>query len=285
MTSDLASAGALATPPRERRRFAALSHAWARGALGVLGIAMFLLLWQLVSTFKLVDPVLLPPLQTVLRSFVANWLEPSFLASANATAIGATLGRMAIGFAMAAASGIVLGVLIGSSDWLANTVQLTLSLARYLPPAIAVPVVLLFFGKSEATVLVVIVFGAFWPILLNTVDGVRGVDRLLIDAARLYRYRSVDIALRIVLPMALPQIVVGLRLAVSVCLLAAVVGEMLGGTDGLGFNILIAERTFMYPEMYGGIVLLGVVGIAANGLFRLLERRVLHWHPIGQAAS
>ena len=60
---------------------------------------------------------------------------------------------------------------------------------------------------------------------------------------------------------------------------------MLGGTDGLGFNILIAERTFMYPEMYGGIVLLGVVGIAANGLFHLLERRVLHWHPIGQAGS
>jgi ABC-type nitrate/sulfonate/bicarbonate transport system permease component len=184
---------------------------------------------------------------------------------------------MVVGFAMAAVSGIVLGVMIGSSDWLADTVQLTLSLARYLPPAIAVPVVLLFFGKSEATVLVVIVFGAFWPILLNTVDGVRGADRLLIDAARLYRYRRVDIALRIVLPMALPQIVVGLQLAVSVCLLAAVVGEMLGGTDGLGFSILIAERTFMYPEMYGGIVLLGMVGIAANGLFRLLERRVLHW--------
>ena len=170
--------------------------------MGALGVALFLLLWQLASTFKLVDPVLLPPLQTVVRTFVANWLEPNFLASPYATAIGATLGRMAVGFALAAVSGIVLGLLIGSSNWLADTVQLTLSLARYLPPAIVVPVVLLFFGKSEATVLVVIVFGAFWPILLNTVDGVRGADRLLIDAARLYRYRRIDIALRIVLPMA-----------------------------------------------------------------------------------
>jgi ABC-type nitrate/sulfonate/bicarbonate transport system permease component len=130
------------------------------------------------------------------------------------------------------------------------------------------------------------VFGAFWPILLNTIDGVRGADPLLVEVARIYRLRQPEIAWKIVLPMALPQIVAGLRLAVSVSLLATVVGEMLGGTDGLGFLILIAQRTFEYPEMYSGILMLGLLGITANGMFRILERYALHWHgSVRHAAS
>jgi ABC-type nitrate/sulfonate/bicarbonate transport system permease component len=283
--SDIASPTLVEVAPRRQARAAWLPSAPSRLGLGALGIVLFLTLWQLANAFKVVDPVLLPPLQTIFRTFVANWLEPTLSASVYTTEIAATLGRMALGFATAAALGVGLGLLIGSSEWLAETLQLTLTLARYLPPAILVPVLLLFSGKSETTVLAVIVFGAFWPILLNTVDGVRSVDPMLLDTVRLYRYRSVDVAARIVLPMALPQIVVGLRLAVSVCLLSAVVGEMLGGTDGLGYAILIAQRTFSYPDMYGGIVLLGTTGVAINGLFRILERRLLHWHPIGRSAE
>src|SRR5204863_10198128 len=128
-----------------------------------------------------------------------------------------------------------LGVVIGWSEWLASRLNLTLALVQYLPPAVMVPIVLLFLGKSDATVLAVIVFGAFWPVLLNTIDGVRGADPILLEVARIYRFRPFDIAWKIILPMAMPQIVVGMRLAVSVSLLATVVGEMLGGTNGLGF--------------------------------------------------
>jgi ABC-type nitrate/sulfonate/bicarbonate transport system permease component len=253
-----------------------------RVALGALGVLALLALWQLASTLKVVDPILLPTPPTVLKAIIANSFEPTLAASTYATEVAATLKRMALGFALAAVLGISLGVAIGSSRWLAGALRPTLALARYLPPAMLVPLLLLFAGRSDATVLSVIVFGAFWPILLNTVDGVQSVDPDLLDAIRLYRYRRLDVVLRIVLPMAVPQIVVGLRLAVSVCLLSAVVGEMLGGLNGLGYTILIAQRTFAYPDMYGGIVLLGVTGILVNGLFRIIERRVLHWHPIGR---
>ena len=94
--------------------------------------------------------------------------------------------------------------MIGASRWLESRLDLTLTLVQYLPPAVVVPVVLLFFGKSDATVLTVIAFGAFWPILLNTIDGVRGVDPLLVEVARLYRLRAIEIAGKVILPMALP---------------------------------------------------------------------------------
>ncbi len=251
-------------------------------ALGLLGILAFLSLWQAACTWRLVDPVLLPTAEAVFRTFVRNWTEPTFVQSAYAMQLVVTVQRMLLGLALACVAGVLIGVLIGWSEWLASRLDLTLTLVRYLPPAVMVPVVLLFFGKSDATVLSVIVFGAFWPVLLNTIDGVRGADPLLVEVARIYRFRPLDIAWKIILPMALPQIVVGMRLAVSVSLLATVVGEMLGGTDGLGYLILIAQRTFEYRDMYSGILVLGILGIVANGLFRLLERHVLHWHPVGR---
>ena len=249
-----------------------------QGALGVLGTLGFLALWQAANAWKLVDPLLLPAPEIVFRALARNWAEPTFAQSAYATQLVATVYRMLLGLTLATAAGVLLGILIGRSEWLSSRLNITLALLQYLPPAVVVPVVLLFFGKGNATVLVVIVFGAFWPVLLNTIDGVRGADPLLVEVARIYRLRQPEIAWKIVLPMALPQIVAGLRLAVSVSLLATVVGEMLGGTDGLGFLILIAQRTFEYPEMYSGILMLGLLGITANGVFRMLERYTLHWH-------
>lgn len=255
-----------------------------RIVLGGFGILAFLALWQAASAWRLVDPVLLPSVVAVSRTFMRNWTEPTPISSAYATQLGVTVGRILLGLAIASTSGVVCGVLIGWSDWLASRLHLTLSLVRYLPPAVMVPLVLLFFGKSDATVLAVIVFGAFWPVLLNTIDGVRGADALLLDMARVYHLNRLDIAWKIVLPMALPQIFAGLRLAVSVSLLATVVGEMLGGTNGLGYLILIAQRTFDYRDMYSGVAVLGLLGISVNGLFRLVERRILHWHPVARGA-
>ena len=223
-------------------------------ALGVLGTLGFLALWQAANAWGLVDPIAPAGsggrVQGVGAELGGTDIRAERLCHSTCCY---RLPHAAWADTRDGLPAFCLGILIGWSEWLSSRLNITLALLQYLPPAVVVPVVLLFFGKGNATVLVVIVFGAFWPVLLNTIDGVRGADPLLVEVARIYRLRQPEIAWKIVLPMALPQIVAGLRLAVSVSLLATVVGEMLGGTDGLGFLILIAQRTFEYPEMYSGI--------------------------------
>jgi ABC-type nitrate/sulfonate/bicarbonate transport system permease component len=253
-----------------------------RAALGLLGVAALLASWEAISRWRLVDPALLPSFSQVARALVQGWTSPTIRASAYAAAMEATVGRVVLAFAICAAGGIASGVMIGLSRRLSGAVGLTLTLSRYLPPAMLAPIVLLLSGKGTESVLAIIIFGAFWPVLLNTIDGVAGVDHTLRDVARIYKLGVIRTIISVILPGALPQIIVGLRLAVSVCLLSAVVGEMLAGRDGLGYALLIAQRMFAYTDVYVCIAMLGVLGISLNGLFRVLERRLLAWHPVGR---
>jgi sulfonate transport system permease protein len=252
-----------------------------RAVLGLLGVFLFLASWEAMSSWQVVDPALLPSLNRVVGALAHGWTSPTILTSEYATATGATVGRVLLAFLFCAVLGIFIGVVIGLSQRLSNAVGLTLTLTRYLPPAVLAPIVLLLSGKGGESVLVIIIFGAIWPVLLNTIDGVSNVDRTLRDVAQVYKLGVVRTVVSIILPDALPQIIVGLRLAVSVCLLSAIVGEMLAGRDGLGYSLLIAQRMFAYTDVYACIVMLGALGISLNGLFRLLERRLLFWHPVG----
>src|SRR5262249_21196232 len=157
---------ALARPDVEGR---AVKWPWRpstlmQAALGVLGTLGFLALWHAANAWKLVDPVLLPAPEMVFRVLARNWAEPTFARSAYATQLVATVYRMMLGLTLATWAGVLFGILIGWSEWLSSRLNITLALVQYLPPAVVVPVVLLFFGKGNATVLAVIVFGAFWPI-------------------------------------------------------------------------------------------------------------------------
>jgi ABC-type nitrate/sulfonate/bicarbonate transport system permease component len=134
------------------------------------------------------------------------------------------------------------------------------------------------FGIGPSMKVFVIAVGCVWPILLNTVDGVRGLDPALLETARVYGVRRRDRLWAIVLPAASPRIFAGLRSALSLALILMVISEMEASTNGIGFAILQAQRSFAIPEMWSGILLLGLVGYAVNGAFALVERRALRWH-------
>lgn len=239
----------------------------ARGLIVLLALVVG---WELASRGALVDPRLLPPASAVLARFAELWLSNAFPEH-----LAATAWRMALGYALAATVGIALGLLLGYWPGLYSRLEPLLELARPMPPVALMPPLMLFLGIGDEMKVALIFLGALWPILLNTVDGVRGVHPALVDAARMHRFGPRLLLTEVLLPAALPQLMPGLRVSLAVALILALVSEMVGATSGLGRFILLAQRSFRTADMYAGIVLLAAVGYALNRLFLLTEQRLI----------
>jgi ABC-type nitrate/sulfonate/bicarbonate transport system permease component len=214
-----------------------------------------------------------PPLLDILGTFRETWLSGRFGSDAVPS-----LERVAAGYGLALLAGIGAGLLIGSSRPVRQLCDPVIEFLRALPPPVLIPFAILVFGIGPSMKVFVIAVGCVWPILLNTVDGVRGLDPALLETARVYGVRRRDRLWAIVLPAASPRIFAGLRSALSLALILMVISEMEASTNGIGFGILQAQRSFAIPEMWSGILLLGLVGYAVNGAFALVERRALRWH-------
>jgi ABC-type nitrate/sulfonate/bicarbonate transport system permease component len=137
---------------------------------------------------------------------------------------------------------------------------------------------LVIFGLGTSMKIAVIAFGALWPVLLNTVDGVRGVDRLILDVGRCYRIGGWHALSRIILPSASPQIIAGVRISVSLGVILIVASEYIASTEGIGYLELQSARQYQMGVMWATLLLLGVLGYLANVSFRLVENRLLRWH-------
>jgi len=214
-----------------------------------------------------------PPLSVIGSTFAEDWLFDRV-----PTDLLPSLGRMLAGYAISVVLGVAAGVLLGLSRTLATALEPVLQFLRALPPPALIPVSLLVFGAGDSAKVFLIVLGALWPVLLNTVDGVRGVDPTALDMARSYRIPARARLTRVVLPAALPRIFAGARTALSIAIILMVVSELVGAANGVGHTVQLAQRGFNIPEMWAGTVLLGLVGFAFNALFVAVERRVLRWH-------
>lgn len=219
------------------------------------------------------DSFFYPSLREILTTFPGTWFEGRLSAD-----VLPSLVRLAAGYALALAVGIALGVAIGSSRLLRLTVEPVLEFFRALPPPVLVPVLILVLGTGDTTQVAVIALGAVWPVLLNTVEGVRSVDEVLTDTARCYRLSTVSRLRHLVLRGASPQIVAGARQALSIAIILMVISELVASVNGLGFSVVQFQRTFAIPEMWTGILLLGLLGFLLSLAFRLVERRVLGWY-------
>ncbi|MEO6944070.1 MAG: ABC transporter permease [Lacisediminihabitans sp.] len=189
-----------------------------------------------------------------------------------------SIARLLIGLVVTIVLGIVLGVLIGSYRWLRSLTEPVLEFFRAIPPPVLVPLFMLIIGANDQMRIVVIVSGAIWPVLLNTVEGVRAVDQVLTNTSRTYRIDGFARLRYLVLPAATPQIMTGIRQSLSIGLILMVISEMFGGSSGLGFTIVLFQRGFAIPEMWSGIVVLGLIGIALSLISKAIERRVLRWY-------
>lgn len=255
-----------ATPVRPRRR--------AYLELTVLSLVSGVVLWWAAVASGLANPILMPPPGTVLRAIVEMTLEGTLLVH-----IGVSLARALGGFLIAVMIGVPVGVLIGRSARVYAMLDPWIELARPVPPIAVLPLIVLWFGIGEKSKLVVVFYGALFPILVNTVHGVRSVDNTLIRAARALGASERQIFSLVVLPAAVPSVVTGLRLGAGMAIFVLVAAELLGSTAGLGWLIMDAREHFFTDRIMVGIVALGLVGYLINRGLLWLEGRLVKWRP------
>ncbi|HJU47171.1 MAG TPA: ABC transporter permease [Gaiellaceae bacterium] len=214
-----------------------------------------------------------PPLSEILQVFEDTWLFERF-----GTDVVPSLMRFVEGFVIAVVLGVGVGLALGLVPLARRAAAPTIDFLRSIPAVALVSVFIVLLGFGNLAKVTAIAFAAFFPILLNTIDGVRGVDPVQLDLARAYKIGFRQKIVKIILPAASPQIFAGLRISLAVALLVMAFSEMFAGTNGIGFFILFAQDTFRITEMWSGIILLGIFGYVINLIFLLVERRVMRWH-------
>jgi len=192
--------------------------------------------------------------------------------------LAATLGRAAFGFCIGSALGIVFGLSLGRYQLLDWAVRPWIEIQRVLPITAVVPAYILFFGVGDLLKVVVITIAVFSPVFVNVYNGVHGIDRTLMLTASTFGLSPSATVYKILYPAVQPSISAGMRIALSLALISAVIGEMITGGSGIG-DYLITMQYAMRPEdMYAAVICLAFCGYALNRLFLLTEQRLLHWH-------
>jgi ABC-type nitrate/sulfonate/bicarbonate transport system permease component len=228
--------------------------------------------WQAYTVH--LDSSKFPRLSTILVEFRRMWLFAQFNEH-----VVPSLERIAAGFAIAVVIGVALGIPIGLSRWARLWAMPHIEYWRAMPPPALLPIsILLVHSIGNRQKIAFIAFFCIFPILLNTIDGVRGIDPTLMESARSYNIPRREAIRRIVLPGASPQIAAGMRTSVSLAVIMMVLSEYFSSTSGVGYVLLISKNTFEFTPMWAAIVLIGVLGYLLNVVFLLAERRLLAWH-------
>jgi sulfonate transport system permease protein len=233
-------------------------------------IALFAIWWFL--SLDTTSPFF-PPLKTMVQSFKETWTWERIRQD-----VVPSLVRFATGYFVGSLLGIVVGVFLGLNRTARRATAPTVDFLRSIPAPAIISVFIILLGFENSMKITAIAFSSFFPVLLNTIDGVRGVNTEQLDMARAYKLRRSDTILKIILPAASPQIFAGLRISLAVALAVMAFSEMFAGTDGLGFVIIFSQATYRVNEMYAGIFMLGLIGYGVNLIFLAVESRVLRWH-------
>ena len=256
-----------------------MRRAWRRvNYSGLAAVVLCLLVWELGARAHPAFQAYFPPASRVLGAVVELVISGEIVGDTVRT-----LSRYARGYALAAVVAVAVGVVLGASPFAYSLFDVLIEFLRPMPSVATIPVAILFLGVGDSMKVAVAAYGTAWPILLNTVDGVRSIDRTLIDTGRTLGLSRTQILTKIALPAALPYVVTGLRISLPIALIAVTASEMIAGGNGLGFFILDEQRAFKVENMYAGIVLVSLLGYLLNRGFRLLETRGLVWHTDSRA--
>lgn len=254
---------------RSGRRLAGLVWRVVKPSVAIL---LFLALWEVAPRAGLVDKVFLPPFTEVAETFftlIGNgqlWEH-----------VSTSLSRALTGFVIAVAFAVPLGVAIAWYRPVADFLNPVLELFRNTAALALLPVFILILGIGETSKVALVIYACAFPILLNTISGVRTVDPLLIKSARSLGFSQVAIVYKVVLPAAVPTIFTGLRMAAASSILVLIAAEMVGAKAGLGYLITAAQLNFQIPDMYAGIIAIALVGLVFNALLVFTERRLSRW--------
>jgi sulfonate transport system permease protein len=249
----------------------AANSAAARALTRVWLFVALLLVWWFWSAGS--KSLYFPPLSSILKSLWTQWVTGPARAE-----LASSLEHLLVGYVIAGLVGIGIGALLWSLRYLRDATSPYLYFLYVLPAPVLVPAAMTLFGIGFTMKVVLIAFAAVWPTLLNTLDGMRGVDQVKLDTSRVLGVSPTGRVFRVVLPAASPQIVAGLRNSLQVAIILMVVSEWQASTDGIGYYIVTAQESFDYVGMWSGIIVLAIIGTVANILFVLAENRALHWH-------
>lgn len=245
--------------------------------LGAGVLVLFILAWKLVTDAKIVSPIFFPSPERTYAALVKGLFSGVLLAQALKTT-----ARMLLGWLLASLVGIFLGALVGVSKQARAFIAPTLELLRPLPASAMIPIAIALLGFSDSMVLVVIAFGALWPMLLATIHGVSTMEPRLYEVSAVLGLSRIQVIWKLALPSAIPIILASLRLGLTISLVLAVVGEMLASREGLGQSILTASRSFRSADLFAGIIILGAMGLAGSRLLSLAERHLLRWQAVNR---
>lgn len=257
---------------RSRNLLHALPRLAGRTATRSLLILVLLAVWEIAPRNDWVNPIFLPPLSDV--------LDAAWRLTTDGTLghhVGASLTRSVVGFGIAVVAGVTLGLLIGWYRFLADLLTPVLEILRNTAALALLPVVTLLLGIGETAKISLVVYAALFPILLNTLTGVRTVDPLLVRSARSLNLPPHQIFIKVVLPSAVPSIFTGLRMGAAASILVLVAAEMIGAKSGLGYLIQASQLNFQIANMYVGIIAIAALGLLANYGLLAVQRRLSRW--------
>ncbi len=263
---------------------------WRDVGVGLVVPALVIALWQLAATLGWANPQMLPsPLAVAQRwwayllplqpydSAAGGWLAWALSGELIVDAAG-SLYRVIVGFVIGAGLALPLGLVMGARPrvyaWLNPMVQLL----RPIPPIAYIPLSILWFGLGNPPAIFLIVLGAFFPVLMNTIAGVRQVDGIYLRAARNLGASGATLFVRVILPAAVPYILSGVRIGIGTAFIVVIVSEMIAVNNGLGFRILEAREYFWSDKIIAGMISIGLIGLAIDVGVTRLNNHLLRWH-------
>lgn len=234
---------------------------------------LIICLWQLSFYLHFISPLFLPSFFKVIGKLISDLISGAILND-----IYATLLRLFVGFSIAVVVGVPLGICMGSSSKMYRVFHGLLDFFRGIPSSALFPLFILFFGIGNGAKYAITAWGASLVIVLNSMYGVHLAREMYMKVAKLCKVRGVELAFKVILPSALPQIFVGFRTAISLSLILVIVSEMFVGTNvGLGALIFNSQMMYRTEEMYSVIIITGVIGYILNKLLLLIEKTTIHW--------
>lgn len=258
------------------RSLASASRLGARGLqfLSWLAPVLLVIVWEWLAQAGWLSPQVLPAPSKVMRTAFKLATTGTLLND-----LGVSLLRAAAGFTIGAAVGAGLGILVGFSRIAEAAIDRSVQMIRAIPFLAALPLVIVWLGVGEAEKIFLVALGVTFPIYINTVLGIRQVDPKLLELGRVQGLGAIQLIRRIILPGALPSILTGVRYALATAWLALVVAETIGAQSGIGFLAMDAREFLRTDVIVLTIVIYALIGVAADGIARFLERRLLAWHP------
>jgi sulfonate transport system permease protein len=215
-----------------------------------------LLVWELLSRNRILNPVIVPPPSRIAEAFFAMAHNGQLVRN-----ISASLFRVIVGFSLGSFLGLSFGALIGLFPPLERITAFMVSILRPIPMIALVPIFILIFGIDEESKIAIITAGSFWPMFMNTVYGIKGVDRRLLELARVLRKSRFETLARVVFPAALPSLFVGFRLGASAAWVCVVAAEMIAAASGIGYMVMFAREMAQSSVMYMGVLVIGLFGL------------------------